>query len=114
LLFIEKLRELETSFVEISSEVVETDKVQAFKTLLGQKPMNGQNDLNRSMEAILSNYDNDETSRQMEELIQANHELMEQNEDLKQKVLETQASYEENSAHTDLNRGRKEGLDFRQ
>ena len=29
------------------------------------------------MEAILSNYDNDEKSRQMEELIQANHELLE-------------------------------------
>ena len=38
------------------------------------------------MEAILSNYDNDEKSRQMEELIQANHELLEQNEKLKQEI----------------------------
>lgn len=50
--------------------------------------MNGQNNLDRSMEAILSNYDNDETSRQMEELIQANHELMEQNEQLKEQLTE--------------------------
>ena len=49
-LFVEKLRELETSFVEISHEVVETDKVtqdvtarrrQEMKTLLEQKPLNG-------------------------------------------------------------------------
>ena len=86
LLFVDKLRELETSFVEISHEVVETDKVtqdvtakrkQELQNLLEAQPMNGQNNLDRSMEAILSNYDNDETSRQMEELIQANHELME-------------------------------------
>ena len=37
---------------------------------------------------ILSNYDNDEKSRQMEELIQANHELLEQNEKLKKDMNE--------------------------
>ena len=35
------------------------------------------------MQDILSNYDNDEKSRQMEELSQANHELLEQNEKLR-------------------------------
>ena len=42
LLFVEKLRELESSFVEISHEVVETDKVKELKTMLGQKPGSGQ------------------------------------------------------------------------
>ena len=74
----EKLRELESSFTEISHEVVETDKVKELKTMLSQKPMNGQSsNLDKSMEAILSNYDNDETQRQLEELSQANQELME-------------------------------------
>ena len=36
------------------------------------------------MELILSNYDDkDESSRQFEELSQANHDLLEQNEQLK-------------------------------
>ena len=43
------------------------------------------------MEAILSNYDDDETTRQMEELIQANHELMESNEKLKAQLAEKTA-----------------------
>ena len=43
------------------------------------------------MEYILSNYDDkDEASRQIEELSQANHELMEQNETLKQMLEEEQ------------------------
>ena len=54
LIFVERLRELESSFVEISHEVVETDRVtqdvtakrkQEMQTLLEQKPMNGQNNL---------------------------------------------------------------------
>ena len=70
LIFVERLRELESSFVEISHEVVETDRVtqdvtakrkQEMQTLLEQKPMNGQNNLDKSMEDILSNYDNEET-----------------------------------------------------
>lgn len=53
--------------------------------------MNGQNSLDRSMEAILSNYDNDEKQRQMEELIQANHDLMEQIESLKAQLASKEA-----------------------
>ena len=89
-IFVEKLRDLETSFVEISNEVVETEQVtqnvtakrkQEIQTLLEQKPSNN---LDRSMELILSNYDDkDENSRQYEELSQANHDLLEQNERLK-------------------------------
>ena len=89
-IFVEKLRDLETSFVEISNEVVETEQVtqnvtakrkQELQTLLEQKPSNN---LDRSMELILSNYDDkDENSRQIEELSQANHDLLEQNERLK-------------------------------
>lgn len=50
--------------------MVETDRVtqdvtakrkQEMQTLLEQKPMNGQNNLDKSMEDILSNYDNEET-----------------------------------------------------
>lgn len=54
--------------------------------------MSGVNNLDKSMEAILSNLDNDENSRQMEELIQANHELMEENEKLKAKIIEASGS----------------------
>ena len=95
LLFVEKLRELETSFNEISHEVVETDKVtqdvtakrkQELQTLLSAKPMNVQSSLDRSMEAIIGEYSKDETQKQLEELIQANHDLIEENEKLKQQV----------------------------
>ncbi len=55
------------------------------------------------MEAILSNLDNDENSRQMEELIQANHELMEENEKLKVKIVEASSSVQDpNMASGDL------------
>lgn len=55
--------------------------------------MNGQdkNNLDRSMEAILSNYDDDEKSNQIEELVQANHDLMEQVERLKRDLVEKEA-----------------------
>ena len=94
----EKLRDLETSFVEISNEVVETEQVtqnvtakrkQEIQTLLEQKPSNN---LDRSMELILSNYDDkDENSRQYEELSQANHDLLEQNERLKAQLEQSSA-----------------------
>ena len=38
------------------------------------------------MEEILSNYDNEETQHQIEELIQANNDLLEQNENLKKQL----------------------------
>lgn len=97
-IFVEKLRDLETSFVEISNEVVETEQVtqnvtakrkQEIQTLLEQKPSNN---LDRSMELILSNYDDkDENSRQYEELSQANHDLLEQNERLKAQLEQSSA-----------------------
>ena len=38
------------------------------------------------MEAIIGEYSKDETQKQLEELIQANHDLIEENEKLKQQV----------------------------
>ena len=60
---------------------VTAKRKQEIQTLLEQKP---NKNLDRSMELILSNYDDkDESSRQFEELSQANHDLLEQNEQLK-------------------------------
>ena len=50
------------------------------------------------MEAILSNYDDDEKSRQMEELIQANHDLMNDKERLKQELGEMETQMIANAA----------------
>ena len=59
------------------------------------------------MEEILSNYDNEETQRQIEELIQANNELLEQNEKLKKQLADKE---NEDDDATDLLGGRSSAM----
>jgi len=77
MLFVSKLKELESSFAEISAEVVETGNLQAAK-----KQSNG----NEQFQGILNKYDSEELDQELETLVTANQELIERNEALRQEI----------------------------
>jgi hypothetical protein len=75
LLFVEKLHELETTFVEISNEVAETEQQHQQQAQQKRAP----NQFERSVESVLSKFENDDREKDFEQITQANAELMEQN-----------------------------------
>ena len=79
MLFVEKLHELETTFVEISNEVAETEQQNQQQAQQKRLP----NQFERSVETVLSKFENDDREKDLEQLTEANAELLEQNAQLK-------------------------------
>jgi hypothetical protein len=77
MLFVSKLKELESSFAEISAEVEETGNLQAAK-----KQSNGKD----QFQGILNKYNSEELDQELETLVTANQELIERNEALRQEI----------------------------
>ena len=108
-LFVDKLRELESSFVELSQDMIDSDAVQQEavasrkasyhqakqQQALSQKS-NQARDLERSLEHIVGRID-DDYDEQIEQLVALNEQLSDENRELREHVKDLSKELESNS-----------------
>ena len=108
-LFVDKLRELESSFVELSQDMIDSESVQQEavasrkasyhqakqQQALSQKS-NQARDLERSLEHIVGRID-DDYDEQIEQLVALNEQLSDENRELREHVKDLSKELESNS-----------------
>ena len=108
-LFVDKLRELESSFVELSQDMIDSESVQqeavasrkasyhqAKQQQAFSQKSNQARDLERSLEHIVGRID-DDYDEQIEQLVALNEQLSDENRELREHVKDLSKELESNS-----------------
>ncbi len=105
-LFVEKLRDIETSFVEISQEIVENDQIQqeASRKMQNQNNsaslhqsqfQNQKHDLEKSIDQVIGKYEDEQREEELNQLVEANEELLSQNSQLRQQIKDLESQVQQ-------------------
>ena len=97
-LFVEKLRELESSFVELSQDMIESETVQMEASRRYQQKKSSKSaarELEKSLEQVIGKID-DDGDEQLEQLAALNEQLSDENRELREQVKELTKELENN------------------